>query len=243
MPNFKSANVAGQKAFSSSATALHAIGELREGPDGRKFRYVLAGAAALVVGNCLQSPVEDVDHDDVAVRITAAGATDLLITTGSGGGALDVNEYEGGYAVIDTTPGLGYIYKIKSHAAIAASTDGTLVLFPEDAIDVALTAASKVTLVASPYRKVIQSPVTTNSGTPVGGAIYAITEAEYGWIQSGGIGAALIAGTPAVGQPVTNQGGTAGALTVHSAELNTVATMAVTGRSGKVLPVFWRCDT
>ena len=241
MPNFTGAKIY-QSAFSSKATAQHAVGERAETADGRRYRYVECGATALVVGDCIQSRLEDVDHDNVTVRATAIGATALLITTGSSGGALDANEYAEGYAVIDTTPGLGYVYRIKEHAAIAASTDGTLTLLPEDAIEVALTTDSKVTLVPNPYKDVIQSPVTTNSGTPLGGAIYPIAANEFGWIQSGGLGAGLIAGTPAVGQPVTNQGATAGALTVHSAELNEVALMAVTGRSGKVLPVYWLLD-
>mgnify|MGYP001561239948 CR=1 FL=1 len=240
MPNFTGLGY--QPAFSSVATAVHVIGQQAISRDGRRYRYVLCGATALVVGNCIQSRIEDVDHDNVTARATAVGATDLLITAGASGGALDANEYAEGYAVIDTTPGLGYVYRISSHAAIAASANGTIVLDAEDGIQVALTGTSRVTLVASPYSKVIQSPVTTNSGTPVGGAIYPIVAAEYGWIQSGGLGAALISGTPAVGQPVTNQGTVAGALTVHSAELNEVALMAVTGRDAKVLPVYWLLD-
>jgi hypothetical protein len=190
----------------------------------------------------LQAQIEDVDHDNIAVRATAVGATDLLITTGASGGALDVNEYAEGYAVIDTTQGLGYLYRIKGHAAIAASTDGSLQVFPEDAVEVALTTSSKITLVANPYKNVIQSPVTTDSGLCVGGAIYPIAATEFGWIQSGGLGAALIAGTPAVDQPVTSRSSVAGSLAVHSAELNEVALMAVTGRDGKVLPVKWLLD-
>lgn len=242
MPNFTGSIISGQPAFSSSATPLHKIGQQAITGDGRKYRYVLAGASALVVGNALQATVEDVDHDDITCRATAAGDTALLITTGSSGGALDVNEYAEGYAVVDTTPGLGYCYKIKDHAAIAASTNGALNLYPEDAVQVALTSSSRVTLVANPYKNVIQHPVTTASGVCVGGAIYPITAAQYGWIQTAGLGGGLIAGTPGVGQPVTSVGATAGALTVHSAELNHVADMAVTGRSGKVCPVVWRCD-
>lgn len=243
MPLLRSAPIAlGQDAFTSSATRLHPLGTPGEAFGGRKFRYVQAGAVALVVGNALQARIEDVDHDDIAVRVTAAGATELLITTGSSGGALDANEYAEGWAVIDTTPGLGYAYRIKSHAAIAASTNGTLILEEDDPIQVALTASSKVTLMTNPYKGVIQHPVTTASGVTVGGAVCVIAASEYGWIQTGGPGAALIAGTPGVGQPVTAVGATAGALTVHSAELSNVAYMMVTGRSGKVLPVFWLLD-
>lgn len=243
MPNLRSAPVAlGQSAFVSSAKAVHSPGTPGEAAGGRKFRYVLAGGSALVVGNALQAPAEDADHDDVAVRATAIGATELLITTGSGSGALDLNEYADGWAVIDTTPGLGYMYRIKSHAAIAASTNGSLILHDDDPIQVALTTSSKVTLVKNPYKGVIQCPVTTATNTCVGGAIYPIAAGEYGWIQTGGPGAALIAGTPAKGQPVTSTSSAAGSLAVHSAELSNVAYMMVTGRDGKVLPVFWLLD-
>ena len=229
----------GQAAFSSSATAKHQVGYKARSDDGREFTYVKNGAVLLVVGDALQQRIEDVDHDNITVRVTAAGAVSLLITTGASGGALDANEYSMGFAVIDTTPGLGYIYRVTNHAAIAASTDGALTLDDEDAIQIALTTDSKVTLVNNPYDEVIQCPVTTASGVCVGGCIYPIAVSEFGWIQNYGPGAALIKSTPAVGQPVTNVSSTAGSLAVHSAELPTVAEMMVTGRDGKVLPVFW----
>jgi hypothetical protein len=243
MPNLRSVPIGlGGSVFEYGTTQLHALGTPGEAAGGRKFRYVKAGASALVVGNALQAPVEDVDHDDIAVRATAAGATELLITTGASGGALDLNEYAEGWAVIDTTPGLGYVYRIKNHAAIAATTNGTLVLEDDDPIQVALTTSSKVTLIQNPYKNVIQCPVTTATNTCVGGAVATIAAANFGWIQTGGPGAALIAGTPGAGQPVTSTSSTAGSLAVHSAELSNVAYMMATGRAGKVCPVFWLLD-
>jgi hypothetical protein len=229
-----------QPLFSSSATQFHELG-FKATFQGRTFRYVKAGASALVVGNALQAAVEDTDHDDITCRATAIGATSLLITTGSGSGALDENEYADGYAVIDTTPGLGYVYHIKGHAAIAASTDGALQLVDGESVQVALTSSSKITLVKNPFKDVIQLPATTLTNTCVGGAVYPIAASEFGWIQSGGPGAALISGTPGCGQSVTVSG-TAGALAVHSAELPELAYMMVTGRSGKVCPVYWLID-
>jgi hypothetical protein len=240
MPNIAGWPIAiGQEAFVSSTNRVHPLGQPGVTADGRFFRYVRAGASALVVGNALQSRVQDVDHDDITARVTAVGASTLLITAGASGGALDVDEYANGYAVVDTTPGLGYTYKIAGHAAIAASANGELVLADNETVQVALTASSRITLVANPYDKVIQHPVTTASGITVGGCTYPIAANEYGWIQTGGVGAALIAGTPGVGQPVTAVGAVAGALSVHSAELSHVAYMMVTGRDTKVLPVFW----
>ena len=243
MPNLRSQAISlGASAFEYGSVQLHGLGAKGEAAGGRKFRYVKAGGTALVVGNALQAPAEDADHDDITVRATAAGATSLLITTGASGGALDANEYNEGFAVIDTTPGLGYVYRIKSHLAIAASTNGALELEDDDSIQVALTTSSKVTLVQNPYKNVIQCPVTTATNTCVGGAVAPITAAYFGWIQTGGPGAALIQGTPAKGQPVTSTASAAGALAVHSAELSNVAYMMVTGRDGKVLPVFWQLD-
>lgn len=240
MPNFTRNGIVSQVAFSSLATPVAAVGTLAVTADGRKYRYVKAGGL-LVAGNALQAPVEDVDHDDITCRATDAGSTSLLITTGSGSGNLDLNEYADGYAVVDTTPGLGYVYRIKSHLAIAASTNGSLELYPEDPIQVALTSSSRVTLIKNPYNGVIQMPATTLTNAIVGGAIYPIASGEYGWIQTGGQGAALISGTPGAGQPITVSG-TAGALAVHSAELPNVAYMMVTGRTGKCCPVFWTLE-
>jgi hypothetical protein len=229
-----------QPLFSSSATQFHELGFKATG-QGRSFRYSKAGAL-LVVGNAIQSAVEDVDHDDITCRATAIGATQLLITTGSGSGNLDENEYAGGFAVIDTTAGLGYTYMIQSHAAIAATTNGALTLVDGETVQVALDTSSKITLVQHPNKNVIQMPASTLTNRIAGGAIYPIASAEFGWLQTGGPGAALISGTPAAGQPVTVSG-TAGALAVHSAELPEVAFMLVTGRSGKVLPVYWLLDS
>jgi hypothetical protein len=230
-----------QPLFSSSATQAHQLGEKFVTADGRSFRYVQAGGSALVVGDAIQARAQDADHDQLAVVTGAVGSYEITITTGASGGALDENEYAGGFAVIDTTPGLGYCYPIVGHAAIAALTNGILKLAMP--LQVALTTSSKVTLMTNAYNGVIQHPVTTATNVCVGGAIYPIAASEFGWIQTGGPGAALILGTPGVGQPVTSVGATAGGLTVHSAELNIVAEMMVTGVNGKVLPVFWKIDS
>lgn len=229
-----------QPLFSSSATQYHELG-FKATYGGRIFRYAKAGEL-LVTGNAVQAAVEDVDHDDITVRATALGATSLLITAGASGGALDENEYAEGYAVIDTTPGLGFTYGIKSHAAIAALANGALDLVDGESVQVALTSSSKITLVKNAFKGVIQMPATTLTNRIAGGAIYPIASGEFGWIQTGGVGAALISGTPGAGQPVTVSG-TAGALAVHSAELPEAAFMLVTGRSGKVCPVYWLLDS
>jgi hypothetical protein len=243
MPNL-SQNSVSVSVFESWDSNIHGLGAKGETADGRKFRWAKAGASALVVGDMLQAPAADTDHDDITVRATAAGSTELLITTGSGAGALDANEYAGGYAIIDTTPGLGYMYKISSHAAIAASTNGSIFLDPADPIQVALTTSSKVTLIKNQYDGVIQTPVTTLTGSAVGAAVYPIAAGEYGWIQTGGTCGVLTAGTPIVGSAVVVPGTAAGCVVADGAAAATqvVGSMRIVGRDGKVCPVYLTLD-
>jgi len=237
MPNLSWPSASGQGGFASSAEPKASLGEYRETKDGRGFRYVLAGAVALVAGNCLQTRVEEATHDALVVVTGAAGSTDLTITTEATTGALDLNEYGGGFAVIDTTPGEGYTYQILSHPAVAAQTNGTLKLVPADAIQVALTTASRVTLIFNAYSKVIQFPVTTATGVCVGVAIYPIVAEQYGWAQVRGTCGVLIAGTPAAGQQVTPVGAVAGAASIISGTLQLIGHMSETGRNTIICPV------
>lgn len=227
-----------QPLFSSSATQFHEPGFMAVGED-RVFRYAKAGAL-LVTGNCLQSPAQTTGWAQLVCRVTAIGATQLLFTTG--GTALAENDLADGYAVIQEATGAGFTYHIKSNAAIGTTSNGALNLVDGETIQVALDGTSKVTLTVNPFKSVIQHPVTTATSSAIGGCVFPIASGEWGWVQTRGLGAGLIAGTPAVGQPVTSTGAVAGALTVHSAELNTVATMQVTGVDGKILPVTWLID-
>lgn len=223
-------------AWTSEATQKMPLGFRAHDSFNREFLYVKAGAADLVVGNAIQSPAQITNHQQLTPSVAALGANQIIVTPTAT--SIAANDYADGIAVIDTTPGVGYAYKIGSHAAWVSGLM-TLNLVPEDAIVVALTAVSRVSLTKSPYSAVIQAPVTTPTGIPLGGCIFIITTLQYGWIQAHGLGAALIAGTPAVGQPVTQQGAVAGALSVHSAELTEVALMQVTGVDTKVQAVFW----
>ena len=197
--------IAGQALFTSSATQQHVLGEQMVTPDGRKFRYALAGASALVVGNLLQSQVEDTDSENLAVAAAAVGATTVTTTSTL---TLTANEMAGGYMVVAVTPGLGDVYRIKSHPAV---TTAVVTLTLEDPIRVALTTDSRVDLVANLYRSVIQNPATA-TGVPVGVAVYAIAAAEYGWIQTGGLACVLNDAGSTVGTNVSASNATAGAV-------------------------------
>jgi len=244
MPHLSGAGAAiGHTVLSSRTSAEHALGAKYETKDGRTYRYVKAGAT-LVVGNMLQGPAENTDHDTLTVAADAAqGATQVTLTMGATG--VTANDYGGGYLLVDTTPGLGYAYRISSHPTAANAAPCVITLEPEDGLQVALTAAgSKCTLVRNPYNGVIQTPITTLTGACVGAAVYPIPSGEYGWIQSGGVTSVLIAGTPGVGQAVVVPGTVAGCVVVDGATAPTdvVGRMLVTGVAGKCLPVALTID-
>lgn len=228
----------GQELFSSSATQAHPLGFLATDGLGRYFRYAKAGGVALVVGNHIQAPAQVTTHDQLTPSAAAVGALAITVTLDATNDAT-ANQYAGGFACIDTTPGLGYAYPISGHPLIAASAAGTFQLgLP---IQVALTNVSRVTLVPNRYRGVIQGPITTQTGACVGVAVYPIALAEWGWIGVGGPMPTLIAGTPAVGAWVSVPGSAAGAVVVDpaNAAVDCVGAMMVTGVDGKVLPVDW----
>jgi hypothetical protein len=228
-----SVQVFGQEVFSSSSTPAHQVGAIGLGSSGRVYRYAKAGTTDLIQGRVLQSPAEGTNRSLLVCRATAAGASSILFTNGAT--ALTANEFAGGSCVV-TGAGQSGLYTIAGHRAIAGAAAGQLDLDGET-VQTALTTSNLVTLVASPYRGVVSHPAAA-TGVCAGSCVFPILANQYGWVQTGGPGMAIISGTPAIGQPLTSVG-SAGALTVHTAELNHVAWMMVTGVDGNCLPVWW----
>jgi hypothetical protein len=222
-----------------TSTRQAELGALLNTRDGRVFRYVKAGAVDLVVGNVLQAPAQVTTHQQMTPAVTAVGARTITVTLGATN-ATTANQYAGGWAIVDTTPGLGYAYPIASHPAAAAAATCVLTLQSDALVQVALTASSRVSLVPSPYNGVIQSPITTLTGAVVGVAVAPIPATQYGWAQISGPGAVLVAGTPGVGLAVVVPGTVAGAVVVDGAAAATkvVGSMLVTGVDTKVQGVF-----
>lgn len=229
--------VTGQKVFESRALAAHPISARGEDRFGRQFRYSLADAVALVAGNAIQSQAQITQHQDMTPAAAAIGDKSVTVTPGAVGGA--ANLYAGGMAIISVTPGLGYAYPIKSHAAITLSVAFAFQLEDGWEIQIALAAAtSKVTLAPNPYRNVIQAPANTLTGICVGVAPFPTAASEYGWLGTGGVFGALIQGTPSVGENVSSPGTAAGSLNDAAAgNEHIVGVMMDTGEDGKVSPV------
>jgi hypothetical protein len=223
--------------WSSSATQTHQLGSRFVTSDGRVFRYCKAGASNLVVGNVIQASAQDTAHQQLTPAAAAIGDRRIVATLGASAAA--ANLYAEGWAIIDTTPGLGDMYPISGHLAVASSGVITLDLPADSRVRVALTTSSRVSLQRNPYAGVIQSPVTTLTGAVVGVCVYPITAAQYGWIQTHGPAAVLIAGTPGVGLAVVVPATAAGAVVIDGAAAATkvVGSMMVTGVDGKVQAV------
>lgn len=198
--------------FTSSATAFAPLGAKAVTGDGREFRYVKAGAVALVPGKLQQSAAELTNHQDLAPTANVAiGATSFTVTLGAT--AATANYYAGGWAVITTSTGAGYQYQISSHPAADASA--TLLLQLADPVAVAfVSASSKVDLVPNPYSAIVVNPTTATSA-PIGVAVHPVAIGYYGWIQTKGPVAVLADGTVTVGTALDASNATAGAVEAH----------------------------
>ena len=209
-----------QDLFSSTTTQGGPNGGLQVGAtavvgDGRQFTFVLAGATALVPGKLYQAPVETTAWELISVAAAAIGATSVTTTTTI---TATANILAGGYLIGASTPGQGYIYKITGNTAASSAV---CTIYLEDPIQVALTTGSSVSLVAHPNSGIIVNP-TTATGAAVGVAIYPVTAAQYGWVQTNGPAAVLAQGTITVGEQVAASSTTAGAIVATSGVLANV---------------------
>lgn len=219
--------------YTDDATRRIPIGSKVVTPTGRVFRYVLDGATDLISGNATQSSLQldHADNDTLAIATSAVIGDNTIVIT-NGGQTWTKNELKYGNLNLERVEELGYIsFTIWSNTAQAGSGSMTVGLWPGVAFDVPLTAGTSVAGIApSVYSKVIITPTTTASGIFAGIAMTDLTLAQYGYLQTGGLGAARIdlATSPIVGEKLVVPCAVAGALD-HSAEnidFGTVATMA-----------------
>lgn len=211
--------------FASTTFAQANLGARAVTGDGREFRYAKAGAVALVPGRLLQSQIEVTNHQNLAPTANVAvGATTFTVTLGAT--AATANQYAGGWAIITTSTGNGYQYRISSHPA--ASGSATLQLTLDDPVVAQfVSASSKVDLVANPYSEVIINPSTATSA-PIGVAVFAIPVGSFGWIQTKGTAAVLADGAVVVGTNVAASNATAGAVEAATGVQASIG-IAVTG--------------
>ena len=151
--------------ITNDANPSHDLGAVMAADNNRRFVYVLNGAVAMVRGSMMQAAAEDTADQALAVAAAAVGATSIVTTTTV---TVTANQYAGGFVVVSVTPGLGQVFKIKSHPAATAAV---VTLTLEDPIQVALTTDSRIDLVASPYSGVVITPATLTVIAPPASAI------------------------------------------------------------------------
>ena len=233
--------VGGYDLYTWAANPIAEVGQLVFGQNGKAFRYVKAGASALVVGNVVQAPAIDTQFDDMATTAQAAGLTTVTVTNGTT--VLTGNEFAGGSLSVSVTPGLGDEYTIIGNSS--AGSGATLTLYIDSPLRTAWTTSTKVTL-RNLFSGVIQCPVTTLTGSVAGVAIAAIAASNYGWIQTKGVAGVLSDNsTGAVGSDVGVPGASAGAVGVNVAgtgKSNSIGRALRALSSGKVIPVYLFLD-
>ena len=211
--------------FATSTVATADLGATAFTADGRRFRYALAGATALVAGKLQQSSVETTSDQNLTAVAASVGDVQIASTSTI---TVAANYYAQGWALITVTPGLGQMYQISGHAAFTAAAP-TFNLFATDSIRVALTTGSRIDLVANPFSSVIVNPATA-TGLPVGAAVTNNPIATYGWIQAGGVCNLLADGAITVGTALVASNGVAGAVEPLAGVQASVG-LAVTGIS------------
>ncbi len=172
-------------------------------PDGRVFRYALAGEAITGAGYLVQDPITAANHDmDLVIPTSwAVGDTSVIVTLGATAAA--ANLYKDGYVYVNDGGGEGHFYRIKSHAAVASAGNLTAVLQDDEKVIVATVAGTSLAgLKQNPYNGVLLYN-TTPDGVPRGVATRAIASGSYAWVQTWGDCAALINGTVVLGKMVT----------------------------------------
>ena len=205
--------VVGQSIMEESSTQKHRLGTRLVIGD-RVFRYALAGATNLTAAYVCGMPGALTSEDTVTVA--HAIGTMTVTVTASG---IAANQFAEGYLVVDEGTGAGETYKIKSNTA---TSGGLITCTLYDGLVTAWsTSDTDVTLIGSPYYKIIVVP-TDGIIMPVGVPLIAVTAAYYCWIQTWGPCGVKIDGTSgALGNLITERqfgvsGSTAGATDIYT---------------------------
>lgn len=232
---------------STDANLASIVGTRFDLSDGREVILVSTGSTTTTTAGLLYQDAAIVaNHQGLAVTANQAysanGNVPATTTVTLGATALTANQYQGGFAVIDSGTGLGQSLRIASNPAALASATG-VVLTLEDAPNVALDTTSTVCLIPAHGANVIQNP-TTPTNVPVGIALYPIAASSYGFLVSKGIVASLSdSKVAAVGTAIAASVTTAGTTTVATATLGNLTSTVIgnavqTAVSAKTRAVF-----
>uniref|UniRef100_I2PYN1 Uncharacterized protein n=1 Tax=Desulfovibrio sp. U5L TaxID=596152 RepID=I2PYN1_9BACT len=202
-----------QDVAETSPAKREAVGALRITADGRKFRYARAGGTALAAGTLGLAPAALAEHQQLAASPAAVG--DRVLTLAVGAAPVAENAYEDGFLQVAEADGRGRQYRILSNTACPGG--GTVVLTLAEPVRAALTTASKVSLVPSPWAGVAASA--TEENLPAGVTPCDVPAGHYYFAQTGGVACCLAAGNAPIGAMLV-PGATAGSLAAMNTTLD-----------------------
>lgn len=195
-----------QSIYEESTTRWHTVGDLLVLGE-RKFRYASnSTAAALAIARMTTGTTVVTGHKTCPVVLAAIGTTTPTFTL-SVATAAAANLYADGYVWVSAGTGIGQTYKVKSHAAWAASTSTTMSCEFYDPLVTALDTTSRLGFYKNPWRDVVVYPATNPTNMPTGATLFTVTISTttttyYFWAQTGGLCALYTGATYGIGTPI-----------------------------------------
>ena len=220
---------AGTFQTSTDASLQTLLGTRWDTSDGRELVLGFASSATTVApGYFYQNAALIAGHQGLAVTaytaygtsggVANSSSTPATVTVTLGGTAATLNQYQGGFLVVQSSTGIGQSLRIQGHLA-QPTTNGALVVTLEDAPITALTTSSVVNLIPAVGYNVVISPAAASlTNTVFGAGLYAIAASSYGFFVAKG-NTALVAVAAGVAQGSSISVGAAGAAVVLSAGL------------------------
>lgn len=204
---------------------------------------ILAGTSSATTtasGFLYQDPALIANHQNLVVTAFTAYSTNgnvpATVTATLGGTAATVNQYQGGFLIVEEGTAIGQTLRIAGNTA-QASTTGAVVVTLEDGPNTALDTTSKVSLIPPHGANVIINP-TTPSNAIVGVALYPIAASSYGFLKVKGlVGAVSDASVASVGNSVAASTTTAGTVTLFVATKTYIGSAAIGATSAKATPI------
>lgn len=190
-----------------STTQQLPLGFRAIGENGNAYRYVKAGGT-VGAGRAVIAPDNVANHLNGTLGTHAIGVSELNVTVGAT--AVTADQYKGGLLVINAGTGAGQSFRIKGNTA--AGSGGTTKIQIEGALVTATaTASSKANLYPNEYNGVTTSA--TAAKVRVGVSVRDMTDGQYGWVLTRGVGSLLVDGTAvAIADPVIPSTSVAGAV-------------------------------
>lgn len=222
-PNVVHASAENGIQYNNLSTKKYPLGQKMELEDGRIFRHVLNGGTLLVRGDVIQGKaVVSGDYTDLSVDSAAAvGDTTVTFTSATTTAA---DYYNDGWLHVNKTAtavNKGDAYRILDSPLLTSGAGDVITLYTNDPIRTAIAASDEIGLTPDPYNGVIQAVLTTLTSMVVGVAVYPLTAAYYGWVQTRGMCPTHCAASTVVGNYVSAILAAAGQAGVCNTDIDT----------------------